>query len=293
MRPSASDRPPVHPVLPRLIAIDVDGTLLTSSHEVSEVTAAAVRRVRARGVEVVLTSSRPPRALWPILEVLGLVDQAGDSGADPDGETTPAVFIGSQGALVGSYSAHGQLRVLDEQPMPVALAQQVAAAGARAGLSVNWYAGDRWLVPRIDELIRREAAIVACTPEVADLSTQTQGPDKVLLIAPDDRPHLLDDVAAQTPPGLVAVTSNPTYLEITRAGVDKAGALARHCARRSIPSAAVVAIGDGRNDLGMLAFAGTAVVPANAHREVIRVADLMTSSNDEDGVARALDLLVP
>lgn len=293
MRPSTPDRASTPPTPPRLFAIDVDGTLLTSRHEVTEATASAVRRVRAEGLEVVLTTSRPPLALWPILEALGLADDVGDSATDAAGQFTPAVFIGSQGALVGSYARDGQLRVLDQQSMPVALAQQVAAAGARAGLSVNWYARERWLVPRIDDLIRREAGIVACTPELADLSTQTQGPDKVLLIAPKARQDLLDVVAARTPPGLVAVTSNPTYLEITRVGVDKARALARHCARRGIPSAAVVAIGDGRNDLGMLAFAGTAVAPANAHAEVLLVADLVTASNDEDGVARALDLLVP
>ena len=89
----------------RLVAIDVDGTLLTSRHEVTPATAAAIERVRRAGVEVVLTTSRPPRALWPILRALGL--------------TEPAVFIASQGALTGCYSADGQLRVLDRQPMPV------------------------------------------------------------------------------------------------------------------------------------------------------------------------------
>lgn len=275
---------------PRLFAIDVDGTLLTSRHEVTPASVAAVGRVRARGVEIVLTTSRPPRALWPILAALGLADEA--SGVLV-GERTPAVFIGSQGALVGSYSAGGVLQVLDQQPMPVALARQAVAVGARAGASVNWYAGERWLVPRIDDLIRREAAIVGCEPELGDLSLETQGPDKILLIAPDGQRDLLEGVAAGTPSGLVAVTSNPTYLEITRAGVDKAGALARHCARRGIPTTAVVAIGDGRNDLGMLELAGLAIAPANAHPEVLRIADLITASNDEDGVARALDLLVP
>ena len=103
----------------RLVAIDVDGTLLTSRHEVTAATAAAIERVRRAGVEVVLTTSRPPRALWPILDRLDLVE--------------PAEFIASQGALTGSYSVTGALRVLDQQPMPVALAQQVAAAGTRCG----------------------------------------------------------------------------------------------------------------------------------------------------------------
>ena len=93
------------------------------------------------------------------------------------------MFVASQGALTGSYSAEGELRVLDRQPMPVGLAQQVAAAGRAAGMSVSWFAAERWLVARVDDLIREEAAIVGCAPEVADLSAEVEGPDKILLLA--------------------------------------------------------------------------------------------------------------
>ncbi len=261
----------------RLVAIDVDGTLLNVQHEITPGTAAAIERARGAGVEVVLTTSRPPRALWPVLRALGL--------------TEPAVFVASQGALTGSYSAEGELRVLDRQPMPVDLAQRVASAGDVVGMSVNWFAAERWLVPRVDDLIREESAIVGCAPEVADLSAEREGPDKILLLA---GPAGRDIAGAVTiPEGLVAMASTPTHLEVTRAGVDKGAALRRICTMWGIAPGDVVAIGDGRNDLGMLAFAGFAVAPANAHPEVLAAADLITSSNDEDGVAQALDRLVP
>lgn len=259
----------------RLAAIDVDGTLLTSGHKVTPVTAAAIERVRGAGVEVVLTTSRPPRALWPILQALGL--------------TEPVVFIASQGALTGTYSARGRLRVLDRQPMPVGLAREVAAAARAAGLSVSWFAVERWLVEEVDDLIRQEAAIVGCAPELADLSVETEGPDKILLLA-----HAADIAhAVPVPAGLVALASTPTHLEVTRADVDKARALGLVCTRLGVAAEEVVAIGDGRNDLGMLAFAGVAVAPANAHPEVLAAADLITGSNDADGVAQALAQLVP
>lgn len=261
----------------RLVAIDVDGTLLNSQHEVTAATAAAIGRVRGAGVEVVLTTSRPPRALWPILDALEL--------------TEPAVFVASQGALTGSYSAAGELRVLDRQPMPVGLAQQVASAGDAAGMSVSWFAAERWLVPRLDDLIREESAIVGCAPEVTDLSAEQEGPDKILLLAAPGRRDVAD--AVTIPEGLVAMASTPTHLEVTREDVDKGAALRRLCATWGIAPGDVAAIGDGRNDLGMLAFAGVAVAPANAHPEVLAAADLITSSNDEDGVAQALDRLVP
>lgn len=261
----------------RLVAIDVDGTLLTSRHEVTAATADAIERVRRAGVEVVLTTSRPPRALWPILDRLALVE--------------PAEFIASQGALTGRYSVTGTLEVLDRQPMPLVLAHQVAAAADSAGMSVNWLAGERWLVPRLDDLIREEAAIVGCAPDMADLSSEREGPDKLLLLAHSPGQDITELVTV--PEGLVALASTPTHLEVTRADVDKADALSRLCARHGIDPDQVVAIGDGRNDLGMLAFAGVAVAPANAHPDVRAAADLITASNDEEGVARALDRLVP
>jgi Cof subfamily protein (haloacid dehalogenase superfamily) len=258
----------------RLVAIDVDGTLLNSRHEVTHATVEQIRRVRGAGVEVVLTTSRPPRALWPILDRLALVE--------------PAVFVASQGALIGSYSTGGHLRILDRQSMPVALAHQVAAAGGAAGMSVSWFAAERWLVERVDDLIRQEATIVGCSPEVADLSAEQEGPDKILLLA-----HAADitDVV-RVPEGLVGLASTPTHLEVTRADVDKGTALRRLCARRGVTSEEVAAIGDGRNDLGMLEFAGVAVAPANAHPDVLAVAALVTASNDADGVAQALAQLV-
>ncbi|HYN55588.1 MAG TPA: Cof-type HAD-IIB family hydrolase [Motilibacterales bacterium] len=259
----------------RLVAIDVDGTLLNSRHEVTRATAEAIDRVRRAGVDVVLATSRPPRALWPILERLDLVE--------------PAVFIASQGALTGRYSADGRLRIIERHPMPVALAQQVAVAGATAGMSVNWYAAERWLVPHIDDRIRVEAAIVGCAPDVADLSAETDGPDKLLLLA--DALDITDVVTV--PEGLVALASTRTHLEIARADVDKGEALRRVCALRGIAPGQVAAVGDGRNDLAMLAFAGMGVAPANAHPAVRASADLITASNDEDGVADALDRLVP
>jgi Cof subfamily protein (haloacid dehalogenase superfamily) len=260
-----------------LVAIDVDGTLLDSRHEVSAVTAAAIDRVRRAGVEIVLTTSRPPRALWPVLHRLALVE--------------PAEFVASQGALTGSYSPCGELRITDQRPMPVSLAQQVVAAGAAAGLSVNWFAAERWLVTGVDDMIREESAIVGCDPVVADLAAEQVGPDKILLLVDGqgcDITHLVP-----VPEGLVAQASTSTHLEVTRADVDKADALRRICVVRGLGPERVAAIGDGRNDLGMLAFAGIGIAPANAHPEVLAVADLITASNDEDGVAVALARLVP
>lgn len=265
------------PTRPRLFAVDVDGTLLTSHHTVTDAVRDAVETARERGSEVLLTTSRPPRALWPILEFLGLL--------------VPAAFIGSQGGLVGSYSPEGHLVVLERRPMPLDLARDAVAAASRAGLAVNWFSGEEWFVSEMDDQVRREAEIVACEPVVTNLATLTAPPEKLLVIAPPGRAADLEDIVTALSAGVRAQTSNPTYLEITASAVDKAAALRDFCAGRGIAPEAVVAIGDGMNDLGMFRFAGTAVAPANARPEVRAAAHLITTSNDEDGVAHALEEL--
>jgi len=86
-------------------------------------------------------------------------------------------------------------------------------------------------------------------------------------------------------------SGGPGLLEISAAGVSKAAALAAWCAERGVAAADVVAFGDMPNDLPMLAWAGRAVAVANAHPEVLAVADEVTASNDEDGVALVLERL--
>ncbi len=266
------------PAPPALIVVDVDGTLLTSDHEVTAATAVQVRRVRASGVEVLAASSRGPRAMLPVLRALGL----------------PAEFVGSQGAFTGSYDAAGVLHPTVRIPAPMDAACAVVAAATGAGLAVSWFAADRWLVSHVDATIAREARVVHDAPEAADLLAPGDGPDKLMIIArtPDDLP-VLRGLARDLPAGLTAQISNPTYLEITRQGVDKASAVREYCAKRGIAAERVVAIGDGPNDLGLLAFAGTGIAPANARAEVAAAATWMTRSNDDDGVAWALSVLVP
>ncbi|MCU0300620.1 MAG: Cof-type HAD-IIB family hydrolase [Candidatus Nanopelagicales bacterium] len=271
---------PDHGTPIRLVAVDVDGTLLDRRHRVSAANAAAVVRAAAAGVRVVLVSARPPGALRVVLAAL--------AGAGPPAEAGP-VFVASQGALVGAYRDDGALVVRHRSPMPAASARAVLRA-APQGVAVNWYAGERWLVGALDALVEREAAITGCRPQVVDLRGERDDPDKLLLLAPPERTQLLDGLAL--PAGLVGVRSTPTHLEVTRDGVDKVRGLAWLCATLDVAPHEVAAIGDGGNDLPMLRFAGVAVAPANAVPDVLAQADLVVADHDHDAVAEALALLL-
>jgi hydroxymethylpyrimidine pyrophosphatase-like HAD family hydrolase len=92
--------------------------------------------------------------------------------------------------------------------------------------------------------------------------------------------------------GVELTHSGAPYMEMAAAGVSKASALAQLCAIDGIDASEVAAAGDAFNDVAMLAWAGTALAPANARAEVIELADRILPTNDEDGVASYLEELV-
>jgi Cof subfamily protein (haloacid dehalogenase superfamily) len=260
----------------RLCAIDVDGTLLTSSHQVSPATRRAVDAVTAAGIDVILASSRYPAALARVLEDLGCPSQA---------------FIASQGAILGRYAPDGHLRIMERSPAPLEAARSIVATGRKFGLSVSWYSAARWLVQRVDGAIALEAEITGTAPTVVDLDREVEAPDKIMLISAPQRRDALRTVAKAVPDGLRADFSNPNYLEITAVGVDKGSTLQRFYRARGLVESQVLAMGDGPNDLGLFSVAGFSVAPANARHDVLAASDLRTVSNDHDGVAGVLNLL--
>lgn len=276
-KPSVSEARPAR--RPRLFALDVDGTLLTSHHRLTPATVAAVAHVRSRGAEVVLASSRPPRAMRPYLEELGLVGRQR--------------FVSLQGALTGAFDRAGGFVADASEAMPLAAALQVLELAEASGLAVNWYRHDLWLASRLDAGVQHEAHVVGLQPQVRDLRDEEDGPHKLLLIDMSPEADATGRIAAALPPVLLGQQSNPSYLEITRRSVDKAAAIAAYAASRGIERAEIVAMGDGHNDLGMFAIAGISVAPANAVPATMAAADYSTGSNDEDGVAAALRALLP
>ena len=144
-----------------------------------------------------------------------------------------------------------------------------------------------------DPAMRREARIVRDRFVVADGPAGGAGPHKLMLIA--GRPELvpaLHALAGRLPADCAGFFSHDNYLEVTRAGVDKAGALATLAGRLRIPLAETAAVGDGQNDLGLLGAVGLPVAMGNATPALKQVATWVVASNDEDGVAAALHRLV-
>ena len=261
---------------PRLIATDLDGTLLRSDGTVSFRTQTALTLAEDAGISIVFVTGRPPR--W----MESLTDHTGRHG----------VAICSNGAVV--YDVRGK-EIVESFPLRPEVSLALVAAlraelpGAsfafeypngfshEAGCDNVWDGGEvRRIAPAEEFLAGPEAATVF----------------KMLVKVPGLDPDEMLARATAVAGGLAEITRSSPMLEISARGVSKATTLARWCAERGVPAAEVVAFGDMPNDLPMLAWAGRAYAVANAHPEVLAATTLRAGDHDADGVAVVIEALV-
>ncbi len=257
----------------RLVATDLDGTIVRTDGTISARTVAALRLVEARGGTVVFVTGRPPRWMRPVAE------QTGHTG----------LAICANGALV--YDLHTE-QVVERFELDVERAGEVLdllreglPGAAFACESVTDFAHEPAYVPRFaDAGIRRAAVGELIREPVFKILIRHERADADAVLAE----------ARQVVGDLVEITHSTrgeTLLEVSASGVSKASTLARMCSDRGIARDEVVAFGDMPNDLPMLAWAGTAYAVANAHPDVLAAVELRTASNDDDGVAQVLERL--
>lgn len=258
----------------QLLALDVDGTVLRSDHRVSAATREAIRTVAESGAEVVLASSRGPSGLRPVFSELG----------------RSGLAVAYQGALLCRLYLPDGMAILSETRLPISSARSVISWAVDKGLSVGWYTAERWEVAHLDDAISRESEITGETPAISAAPDRNEdAPHKVLCIAGE--PGLLSELrglASRLPDGCAGQFSHDNYLEVTPWKVDKAPALKVLARQLSIAREAIVAIGDGENDSGMIRWAGLGICMGHAPDSVKTMADWVTETNDQDGVAAAV-----
>jgi Cof subfamily protein (haloacid dehalogenase superfamily) len=269
------------PGLPKLVATDLDGTLVRSDDTVSAYTHGVLDRVRSAGIRVVGATGRGPR----LAELTRNDIRAADY----------LVMAGGGRVVDQSDPATGPLVLRDERLSGAVLAGIVADLEAAVGpLTVMVEALDGHDEPlwgdldptwRYPEAVhpRERADCLSCDVIKAFARSPRHHVDELLAIA---RRIVPAEVASVTQAGL-------DFLEITPPGVDKGTGLAVVTQSLGVDPADVLVFGDMPNDLPMFAWAGWGrIAVANAHAEVRAVADEVTLSNDQDGVAVFLDRLL-
>ena len=256
----------------RLLLVDLDDTLLGSDLEVSAANRRALDAAAERGVRVTLASGRMHRSMRPYAEALGI--------------TLP--LIAYNGALARPPAGPA----LWHTPLANAAALALLDRLAAYDVTVHLYLDDRLYVARMDSrsLAYAANARVAVEP-VGDLAAFLAGGAPTKLLAAGD-PALLaglrSSLGAEFAGRAEIVTSKSHYLEFMAPGVSKAAALVRLAAFLGVAVTETMAIGDGPNDLGMLAQAGVGVAVANAPPEVLARASHVVAASDRDGVAEAV-----
>ncbi|HEY8478777.1 MAG TPA: Cof-type HAD-IIB family hydrolase [Spirillospora sp.] len=265
-------------ISPRLIATDLDGTIVRSDGTISARTVAALARVERAGAMLVMVTGRPPR--W-MKDVAAAVGHRG-------------VAICANGAVL--YDLHTETVLEARQiPSPV-IAETVARLRAvEPELRFAVEQPDGFVFEESYALGRWDAARALGGRPVDAESLVGHSGTKLLAFHPQAHPDALLEKAEEAVGDLVTVThsSGRGLLEMSARGVTKASALAALCLKHGIPSDAVTAFGDMPNDLPMLTWAGTSYAVANAHPTVLAAVTHKTSRNDDDGVAEVLERLFP
>jgi len=156
-------------------------------------------------------------------------------------------------------------------------------------ISVGWWDLEHWSVAELDGPVTREAAIIEVEPRIEDLDWLSVPPFKLQCMVPLGAIEQLRTLRATLPAGCAAQFSNPNYLEVFSPSTDKAQAVLELGAILGCSAGEIAAIGDGENDIAMLRAVGLGVAVGNARPAVIEAATWVTVSNDEDGVAVALE----
>lgn len=259
----------------RLLAIDLDGTLFNSQHEISQANRLAVWRAHEAGLNPVIVTGRGRLGAEMALDWLGL----------------DLPFICSAGALVCEGKSVDRVRVLSARTFhqPGQLGQVISfARQQKAGLVADALHGNTWF--GADDF---GSQLDPLTAAYAYESRRTESPEtdfdrpllKVTLAA---GPHTLEQAGRLLDaacPDLHHVYAGLQYVDITAQGVNKGSALEILAAHLGVEKTGIVSVGDQPIDVSMFAVSGLAVAMGNAHPQAQAAAQVLAPSNDQDGVA--------
>jgi Cof subfamily protein (haloacid dehalogenase superfamily) len=275
----------------RLLAIDIDGTLLDSAGRVPEAHRAAVADAVRQGIEVALVTGRSLHFTQPIVDALG----------------QPLTLILNNGAVVRNSTGGTELRHLLDRDVARRVLEQTRAFEDSVAIVFDRpderqvvFERMDWTQPNRRGYFERNKAFIASAG--APLADElTEDPIQVMFngaVAPMRLLVKALEASSTADRFSVALTEYEhrdfSLVDVNGAGCSKGATLARWVVGRGLTAGDVMAVGDNLNDLEMLTFAGTAVMMANASDALRQRADARwhsTSSNDEDGLAKAIRAL--
>jgi Cof subfamily protein (haloacid dehalogenase superfamily) len=266
-----------------MVCLDIDGTLLNSKHKITNRTKEIFKDIVSKEqILVVLVSARMPSSIFIIANELNLINNP---------------IICYNGGLIIDENK----RIIYREYISLLNTKKIYSFAQMIGLHISLYKDDMWYVSKIDKYVDEENQITRIVPIVKSYDclfkaweSENSGPNKILCISNQKNIEILKThlVESDLSKDLNISKSKPTYLEIMPLNVSKQCAINLLCLKYNIKRSEVFAIGDNFNDIEMIKFAGFGVAMGNAPEKVKKCADFVTYTNDEDGVAYAIEKFI-
>lgn len=265
----------------KLLVLDVDGTLLNDEREISKRTLAALLKVQQMGVRIVLASGRPTYGLMPLAKTLELGNYGG--------------FVLSYNGCQIIKAQNGE--ILFERRINPEMLPYLEKKARKNGFAIFTYHDDTLITDSPDnEYIKNEALLnnLKIIREDEFSTAIDFAPCKCMLVSDKEKALIgLEQHWEKRLAGtLDAFRSEPYFLEVVPCGVNKANTLGALLEHLGVTREEVIAVGDGVCDVTMLQLAGMGVAMGHSQDSVKVCADYVAASNEEDGVALAVEKLI-
>lgn len=262
----------------KMICLDIDGTLLNSKHEISKKVKKSINvAANEKNIPVILVSARMPKGITFLQKELEIEQP----------------IICYSGALILDKDNS----ILSKEIIEVFNLKEIYKLASEHNIHMSLYKDNEWYIEEMDYWAKQESEITNIIPTVTNFKELIEawekegtGPNKILCMAEQDKIILLKEGTKAIK--LNIYPSKPTYLEIMPANASKTSAISVLQKKFNVKQSEIIAMGDNYNDIDMLEYAGIGVAMGNAPEEVKNHGNDVTLTNDEDGVAVALEKYV-
>jgi Cof subfamily protein (haloacid dehalogenase superfamily) len=260
----------------RLLISDVDGTLVTQDKVLTRRAVQAVHTLHDAGIAFAITSGRPPRGMTMLIAPLAL--------------TTPIPGFN------GGMFVRPDMTIVEQHVLPASVTARVIQTIDAHGLTVWVYRGQEWFVQEKDAPhVAREESTVKFPPTVVPSFERLLG-NVVKIVGVGDDLEAVTRCEAETQKAFAqqvsAARSQPYYLDVTHPSANKGAVVTWMANFLHIPADQIATMGDQPNDVLMFAKSGLSIAMANASHEVQQDATYVTTSNEEEGFANAVERFI-
>ncbi|MCD8502000.1 MAG: Cof-type HAD-IIB family hydrolase [Bacillaceae bacterium] len=260
----------------KMIVLDLDDTLLTDDHTISPKTKEALMKAQEIGTKVVLASGRPTYAMYAIAEELQLAEYG-------------SFILSFNGAKIINCQTNEEYF---SSTLPVDTLHHLYDLSRREDVWIHTYVGDDIITEEMNEFTDIEGNITGMNVIKVDSFVEAVKQPAVKALMVEDPTKLVKvekKLKEELEGKLTVLRSKPFFLEFTELGVTKGTSLNQLIDRLGIIREEVIAVGDSYNDLSMIEFAGLGVAMGNAPDDIKEIADYVTDTNMNDGVAKVVE----